>query len=158
MSAFEAELRHRRARLDARGHGARQRQREAGSPEEHAAVLGRRLVAGPAVVEGGPAHQPEGQRAPHGRDHADEAPRTLQLRRLRRQRHEVDQLGHSIRMEEAGDEHVGVRQIHLAARESVEARADLPRASPLVVEQGGKDARRIDTRHTAPVDGAVGAH
>src|SRR5437867_5055979 len=61
-------------------------------------------------------------------------------------------------MQEARDEDVRVWQVHLPCADIVEARRDAKQAAPLVVEERGEDARRIDPRRAAPVDRAVGAH
>ena len=60
-------------------------------------------------------------------------------------RHKVDHLTHSLGAEEARDQHIAVRQVHLFVLGLVEA-GDLEEASFALVENRGKDAWRVEAR------------
>src|SRR5580765_4586484 len=55
--------------------------------------------------------------------------------------HEIRELGHALVAEEARDENVGVRQIHLL-NGALALRGDREEAALSVVENGSEDARR----------------
>jgi hypothetical protein len=101
----------------------------------------------PRVVEGGSALDVEGHPAPYDPDVTDEP---VTLTPLSEDGHEIHDLGHSLRGEEPGEQHVGVRQIQLVTV-GVLHRAQIEASAPLVVEDGAENARRVEGRQTQPV-------
>jgi hypothetical protein len=69
--------------------------------------------------------------------------------------HEVGELGDSIGRQEARDQDVGVREVHLLVGHPVVDRGELEAPAALVVEQSGEDARRVEVRVAHPVDRSV---
>src|SRR5215210_8700652 len=78
------------------------------------------------------------------------------LVRARHDRHEVKGLGQALGREEAGQEHVGVRQIELVAV-GVLQRVQREMPALLVVEDRAEDARGVEGGQAQPVYGAVRA-
>ena len=72
-------------------------------------------------------------------------------------RHEVHDLADALVAEKARHQHVAVGHVHLLVLRLVEA-GDPEEAPFLVVEDRREDARRVEVRQAAPVDGPVDAH
>jgi hypothetical protein len=71
--------------------------------------------------------------------------------------HEVLHLPHSVGRQEARDEDVGVGEVKLLGAPAVAVRRDAEQASVVGIEDGRKDARRVESRAAVPVDRPVGA-
>jgi hypothetical protein len=61
-------------------------------------------------------------------------------------RHEVGQLSDGVGIEEAGQQHVGIREIELLAHGALEQWRDLEASAALRVDEGGEDRRRVEVR------------
>jgi hypothetical protein len=92
------------------------------------------------VVEGGPALDVEVHPPAH---HADVANEPVAGPGDREYRHEVDDLSHPFRRQEAGEENVGIGQVELLAA-GVFHRAEAEVPALLVVEDGAEDARGLE--------------
>ena len=126
---------------------ARQPQAQSCRLEYGAMFSYRRAMRRTRIIEGWPAYHPKGHRPPHDFD----APNQLILPgRFAGQsyRHEIFQFADAVRREKAGDQHIGFRPIELFRPDVLSARADLEPPALLVVQDGGKDARRIEEGHT----------
>jgi len=157
LAVLQGELRDRGVALDAEGDGAGEPQGQRRAAEAHAAGPGLRLVSGPGVVEGRPTLELERDGPADGADHPHDAMRAV-LVVAGGDGHEVEDLPDAVRMEEARDQDVGVRQVHLLVSAPPERGGD-PEVAPLrVVEDRGEDARRLEARKAAPVDGPGGGY
>ena len=72
--------------------------------------------------------------------------------------HEVGYLGDAVRIEEPRQQHVGVREIELLARGTLEERRDLESSATLGIDEGCEDRWRVEVRQAEEVDGSVHAH
>src|SRR5215208_4411094 len=104
------------------------------------------------VVEGWQALDAEVHLPPDD-PHVTDEPVTLV--RARHDRHEVKGLGQALGREEAGQEHVGVRQIELVAV-GVLQRVQREMPTLLVVEDRAEDARGVEGGQAQPVYSPVG--
>src|SRR5215210_4727561 len=104
------------------------------------------------VVEGWQALDTEVHLPPYDPHVTDDS---VTLPRARHDRHEVKGLGKARRREEAGQEHVGIGQVALAAVGVLHgSQREMP--ALLVVEDGAEDARGVEGGKAQPVYGAVG--
>src|SRR4029453_6034483 len=112
------------------------------------------LVAG--VIERGKALQAEAHPSLFG---ADPSNNLMIVRRsvaqaTRLDGHEINKLCNPVGGKKTGDQHVGIRQVKLFT--ALRGHCTDPEISALfIIENGGEDARRIEVRQTAPIDGAV---
>jgi hypothetical protein len=72
--------------------------------------------------------------------------------------HVIFDLAHAVVIQEPCDENGGVRPVELHAAEVLAGRGDAEATTLLIVEDGGKDARRIEAGQAELIDGAIHAH
>lgn len=106
-----------------------------------------------AEARGDPCPEREGSA---DADHSPDQPVPGRLARLVDHGHEVLDLRHPVRGEEARDQHVRVGEVELPGA-GRDLGGQLERPAPLGVEDGPEDAGRIEARAAVPVDGAVRA-
>src|SRR2546428_9565222 len=111
-------------------------------------------VLSPAVIETRRALQLEAHLAAHCHDPAYQSLAMLAADRLP-DRHEVLDLAHAVRSQEASDQNVGVREIQLLGRPALIGRRHAIAASAPSVEDRGEDARGVKARAAIPVDRSV---
>ena len=70
--------------------------------------------------------------------------------------HEIGDLGDTVVAEEARDQDVGFRKVELFTARLAD-QADLEEPALGVIEESGKNARRVKPRQTAPIDGTIHA-
>jgi hypothetical protein len=134
-----------------------EREREAGRPDEDAVLLKEELVRLAAVVQARVQVEPQVHLAADTEDAPDQT-MAMALTGGALNRHEVLDLAHPHRRQEAGDEDVRVREVELFGRPVRRGRRDSVVAAARAVEDRPEDARRIEARAAVPVDRAAGAH
>ena len=73
--------------------------------------------------------------------------------------HKIGNLGHAINRKEARDENIGFRQIELfMAHAGYVLGSDTKKTAFVGIEEGTKDARRVETWNAAPINGAIFSH
>jgi hypothetical protein len=105
------------------------------------------------IVETRLAIKPEPHRAAHDPHHPDQA--VSVSGRGTGDRHEVDDLAHTVGTQEAGEQDRCSGKVQLLRHIAGALRDDLKVTALLPVEQGGEDAGRVETRSAEPVDRAV---
>ena len=150
----QGELGHRRAVLEAHGHGGAEPQGQrvpTGRDEER--PVGRALdrVSGARVVEPGLTDHPEADLPAHGLDATDDVVLVLRLG----DGHVVGDFGHPGVREKAREQHAGIRQVELLLPRLIEERSHLESAALSLVEQGGEHRRRVELREAHEVDRPV---
>ena len=144
--------------VDVQRHGGAEAHRGPVGPlrgVHHLAVADLDAALGAPVVEARVEDEVEGHRAADALHAAHQHPGVVV--REEPDGHEVRHFGEAVVGEEPGDEHVRVRQVHLAVRDLVLHRLDGEAPAPVTVEQRGEDRRRVAAREAAEVDGAVDA-
>jgi hypothetical protein len=117
-------------------------------------------VSGAGIIEGGKALHAEPHRSADGARDAHDLPGHL-LRlsaRFAADRHEIGHLAHTLFGEETRHQNVGIGQVHLLDGGGFVIGSNPPVAALAVVQNRGEEARRIERRQAAPVDGAIPAH
>jgi len=132
------------------------RHRRAAALEHHAVPVNVGLVGLPAVVEAGGDVERERHPAADAAHHAHDAVPGLGGR-VAAHGHEVDDLADAGLGQVPGDEHRGVREVQLLAREDVHCGPYPAMAAPAVVQQSPEQARRVEAGGAEPVDGSVGS-
>jgi hypothetical protein len=116
------------------------------------------LVPIPRVIESRETLQSESHRAGNRHDSANDLVRIglLPPETARLNGHKVDHLSYAVTAEKACDQYIGIWEIELLAS-AWGNRTDLEVATSIIVQKGGKYARRIKVREAAPVDRTVHA-
>ena len=68
--------------------------------------------------------------------------------------HEINKLSNPVGGKKTGDQHVGIGQVKLFTALRGQ-RTDFEISALFIIQDSGEDARRIEVRQTAPIDGAV---
>src|SRR5262249_14578 len=110
----------------------------------------------PRVVESRLAFEPEAHGPAHGPHNANDLVHLPAAAHVL-DRHEVDHFADTLGAKKARQQHVAVGQVHLLVLSLVEAR-DLEEASFALIENGGKNAWRVELRKATPVDRTIHAH
>ena len=106
----------------------------------------------PGIVERRPAFHAEPEDASNRGDASYELETVLASRDCPARGHEVGELGSPVRSEKPCDQDVGLGPIELLACHVIADRRDLEAPSLPVVQDPGKDAWAVKTRHAEPIN------
>ena len=123
--------------------------------KDDAVVVKHGLMVVACVVEAGLQLRAEPHLAAHAERTANQPMPVLRSAGL--DRHEVLHLGDAVRRQEAGDQHVRIREVELLRRTVLDDRRDAVVAAALTVEDRAEHARRVEARAAVPVDPSVRA-
>src|SRR5262249_47669392 len=130
-----------------------------GAAAEMVAVVGALRVGNlPCVIEDRPAIHLDLDRSANPANETNELVVLVLLSvRRRMNRHEVDDLAHTVRRQEPGQQDVRVGQIHLPVSSLFRSDADAEMAAFPVVQNRREETRGVEVRETKPVDRSVDA-
>ncbi len=139
------------------GDTAHQLERKSLGAEEHAVLARLDFMFRTSIVEGRLAADAKLHLAAGDADTADE-PIGRVARLVGGDRHEILQLPHPFRRQEPRYEHVRVGPVKLLVLDVLVRRGDVEAAPLFIVEEGGKDAGRVEVGKTEPIDRTLDAH